>query len=282
MSMHKFRLAAMSVLTLAVLAGVWAFAQPPEKKPADKDTEKKEDKALAAPQGLEVRNKLRKTVDYDGLDDPKATFTELLEQLQRIYKVTFDVNEKAFTAEKLDDVLRVVVGNPPIPAMKDVTLTHLLRKALLRIPVSSGATFLIRKDFIEITTARAVRRELGLGDDDKSDDVTTTLPPLVWEDLRKVPLDRALRDIAEDTGVNVILDPRAEKQGSLELTTTLRNVPVDTAVDTLAEIAGLAVVRRNNVLFVTTPEKAERMLEGKRWSGQPRKAAPKADKARES
>jgi hypothetical protein len=265
MSLHTFRLTALPVLALAVLAvgGLWAIAQPAEKKV---------DKAPPAPQGLEIRDKLRKIAvpAFEGLDDPKVTLLEALDQFTKNYKVTFDVNEKAFKAENVPDVLKLeIASSTAIPPMRNVSAASILEKILLRVPVTSGTTFLIRKDHIEITTGQAVRHELSLEADQEAEKTSVTgLPPLVWEHLVKVPLEKALRDIAEDTGVNVVLDPRAEKQGSIEVTTTLRNVPVATAVETLAEMAGLAVVRRHNVLFVTTPENAERMVRSKRWSGE--------------
>src|SRR5262249_3694584 len=144
-------------------------------------------------------------------------------------------------------------------------------------PAPSGTTFLIRKDHIEITTQEAVRRELGLRKqrlaktDDTDEPGRPALPPLVWENLDKVPLDKALRDIADDTGVNVVLDPRADTKGRAEVTTTLRNVPVETAVEVLADMAGLSVVYRDNIVYVTTPENAKRLLDGKRWSAEPQR-----------
>jgi RNA polymerase sigma factor (sigma-70 family) len=306
MSLHKLRLAALAVLTLAVLAGagVWAGrptasgSVPPStrsiaravvkkaddkkpatpEKPVDKKADKKDDKAPAAPRDVDLRDSLRKTIDrFNGYDDPKATLQELLDNLAGQYKVTFDVNEKAFKYEMLNDVLKTEVANPPIPTMKNVTLAFVLNKVLDRIPIPSRAMFLIRKDHIEITTGHAVRRELGLRKraqkpaEAEEQDSRPALSPLVWEDLKKVPLDKALRDIAEDTGVNVVLDPRAEKKGTTELTTTLRNVPVEAAIEVLADMAGLTVVYRDNILYVTTPENATLLIKSKRWAAEPQR-----------
>src|SRR5262249_44469214 len=151
--------------------------------------------------------------DFEGIEDPKITLVEALDQLVKIAGVTFDVDEKAFKFEMLNDVLKTEVANPnAIPKMPRTTLAHVLKIILGRVPVTSGATYLIRKDHIEITTQDAVRRELGLRKqrnakpNDPEEQGRPALPPLVWENLEKVPLDRALRDIADDTGVNVVLD----------------------------------------------------------------------------
>jgi RNA polymerase sigma factor (sigma-70 family) len=308
MSLHKLRLAALAILTLAVLAGagVWAgrpavpgsappvkkvLAQATEKKtedrkpaPAVKLDDKKEEKDDKTPQmartATEVRDNLRKPGDFGGSDDPKATLQELLILLSKIYQVKFDVDETAFKVEMLNDVLKTEVSNPPLEAMNATPLAFVLKKILTRVPVPSGATFLIRKDHIEITTGQAVFQELGVRkirvkQEDPQEAVDDASPPalspLVWEDLKKVRLDKALRDIGEDTGVTIVLDPRTESKSSIELTTTLRNVPVEAAVETLADMAGLSVVYRNNVLYVTSPENAERLLKSRRWFAEPQR-----------
>ncbi len=310
MSMHKLRLAALALLTLVAFAGagVWAgrpaatgsappanletAAQPPQKakqKKTDAPTPaveaKRKPKAnspVGASTGLEIRDALSKNVEFNGVDDPRITLIEVLDKLTNVYHVTFDINERAFEAESLNDIARTEVANrSPLPPMK-TTLERVLRKVLTRVPASSGAVFLIRKDHIEITTRDAIRRELGLRKreptkplDDDADANRPALPPLVWEDLNKVPLEKALSDIAANTGVNVVLDPRVEKKSSAEVTTTLRNVPVETAVEVLADMAGLSVVYRDNIVYVTTPENAERLLKSKRWFTEPQRLARK-------
>jgi RNA polymerase sigma factor (sigma-70 family) len=307
MWMHKLRLAALVLLTLTILAGagVWAgrpaatqsgspaklkgAAQIPakgeEKKTADavppgdlnaKPKEVKEEKLAAASKGLEIRDTLRKVIDWPGIDAPQTTLIEALSGLAKDHRLTFIVNEAAFKAEMLNDVEKTEISNPnPIPGMKS-SLRSIVEKILTRVPVPSGAAFLIRNDHVEITTIDAIRRELGLRKRDAKpqDDEEAACPamsPLVWEDLKKVPLEKALRDLAEDTGVNIVLDPRTQKMGNVEITTTLRNVPVETAVEVLADMAGLTVVYRDNIVYVTTPENAERLLKSKRWSTEPQR-----------
>ncbi|HEY7311775.1 MAG TPA: hypothetical protein VH643_20600 [Gemmataceae bacterium] len=102
--------------------------------------------------GLELQRLLSKPVKYPGMDDPKATLSEVLEQLAKRYNLSFDIREKAFEFENLKEVGKTEVATPnPIPEMH-TTLSTVLRKVLSRIPVPSGATYLIRRDVIEITT----------------------------------------------------------------------------------------------------------------------------------
>jgi tetratricopeptide (TPR) repeat protein len=111
---------------------------------------------------LELRDTLGRTIKYDGIEDPKITLQEALDQLADRYKVQFDVNEKAFKFEMLDDVLKKEIASPtPIPAMT-ASLGTILRKILSRLVVNSGATFLIRRDTIEITTGLFATAEKAL------------------------------------------------------------------------------------------------------------------------
>jgi hypothetical protein len=101
--------------------------------------------------GVELRNQLGQTVDYPGLEDARATLTDVLDQLAKRYSLTFDINDKAFEMDQLKDVARTPIAETPIPEMHS-TLSTILRKILRRVPAPSGTTYIIRRDVIEITT----------------------------------------------------------------------------------------------------------------------------------
>jgi tetratricopeptide (TPR) repeat protein len=102
--------------------------------------------------GIELQQLLAKPVKYPGLDDLKATLSDVLEQLAKRYNLSFDINEKAFKFENIMEVAKTPITDPnPLPEMQS-TLSTILRKVLSRIPVPSGATYIIRRDVIEITT----------------------------------------------------------------------------------------------------------------------------------
>jgi hypothetical protein len=102
--------------------------------------------------GIELQRKLSDAVKFPGFDDPKTTLTEALDALAKRYDLSFDINEKAFKFEQLMDVGKTEIASPnPIPEM-NTTLSTVLRKILAKIPSTSGATYLIRRDVIEITT----------------------------------------------------------------------------------------------------------------------------------
>jgi tetratricopeptide (TPR) repeat protein len=111
---------------------------------------------------LELRDALGRTVRFDGFDDPKTTLQEALDALATRYNLQFDVNEKAFKFEGLDDVLKKEIATPnPIPAM-NASIGTILRRILSRLTVQTGATFIIRRDTIEITTGQFATAEKAL------------------------------------------------------------------------------------------------------------------------
>jgi hypothetical protein len=74
------------------------------------------------------------------------------------------------------------------------------------------------------------------------------------------PLAKALDQLAAATGANIVFDPKAaNKEGQTTVSLRLDEVPLETAVELLADGAGLKTVRRDNVLFVTTEAKADKM-----------------------
>jgi hypothetical protein len=208
-----------------------------------------------AGQTLEIARQLEQVVNYQGIDDPKTKLIEATDQLGKIYNLTFDFNEKAFKDEMLPDVPNTeIIGSSILSPMK-AELRSVLKKILTRVPARSGATYLIRKDSVEITTQAAVRADLGMKEDEE-------LLPLVWKYFCEDPLAEALDTLSENSGYNVVLDPRVRgKTRDTVVTARLINVPVDTAVRIVADMAGLAVVRRDNIFYLTTPENARRMRE---------------------
>jgi hypothetical protein len=73
------------------------------------------------------------------------------------------------------------------------------------------------------------------------------------------PLGAVLKQLARETGANLVLDPRSSQQGQTALTVNLDEVPLETAVDVLADEAGLRAVRLSNVLYVTSETRADKL-----------------------
>jgi RNA polymerase sigma factor (sigma-70 family) len=284
MYFEKLKLTAAVVLALALIGtggGVFsrrgeARVQPtptpkstaePDRALAQKPPEKKEDAPAARERGEEIRETLSRVMRYDGIDDPKTTLQEALDMLATRYNLQFEINEAAFRALNKDDVLKTEIATPtPIPPM-NTRLEHVLRRVLSRVG-GVNATYVIRKDHIEVTTGAALGVELHLHDGvppgNLIDEVLaqTANQPLVYANFQATPLSAALRTVAESCRENVVLDPAAEgKESSVTVTASLHNVRAETAVRTLAALADLEVVRLDNVLFVTKRDKADRLRE---------------------
>jgi hypothetical protein len=224
---------------------------------------------------FELRDKLAEPIFFQGIDDAKATLADaLFDYLAKRYGLTFEVNEKAFKDDKIEGgVLKAEIAVPnPIPPVNG-SLATVLKKILARVPSESPAVYVIRRDHIEVTTLKAVRAEFYPGRAEGDD------PPLVLAFFDRAPLARALAQLGRQAEVNIVLDGRAGVAARTPVSADLANVPADTAAGVLADMAGLEVVRLDNVYYVTTPANARtlRDREAERKAG----AKPAAKKAPE-
>jgi hypothetical protein len=223
-----------------------------------------------------LADKLGDWVNFDGFDDPKFTLQDALDYLTDRYDLSFNVDEKAFAkaivGDKPKNPLSQLIADRPLPKMRAVTLETVLHKVLARIEVPSGATFLLHWGQIVITTQSAASQEV-LGDSN------LLLPPLVHRKMEKRILRDALDEVAELTDVTVVLDETVGDKAKEVVTARFLNTPVETAVRVLANKANLSMVRLDNVLYVTTPEKADNLrAELKREEGRKaRERMPLAD-----
>lgn len=176
--------------------------------------------------------------------------SEVLEQLTKKLDVPFEVNEVAFKYEGIQDVGKGEIANPVIPPMKNFRLATVLRKILARVPSPSGATFLVRRDVIEITTNQFANAEI-FGEAYQGPRM-----PLVNATFEGRPLHEALKELADQTDTSVLIDTRAGEQSKEPVAGKFANVPLDTAVRLLADMADLRPVHLDNVLYVTTKENA--------------------------
>jgi hypothetical protein len=258
--MHRRVAGCSLVVVLALSAGAWAAPAPPGVRE----------------RGDELADALNKTIKFSGFEDPKTTLVEALDQLAKRYDLSFDVNEAAFKSEMLPDVLKTEIAQPnPIPEM-NATMGAVLKKVLARLPAESGATFVVRREVIEITTVAALRKEIW------GENYHGPMLPLVRSDFEKLPLQDALRELAHQAEYNVVLDAAVdEKVAKTPVTAKLRNAPLDTAVRLLADMADLRSVPTANVIYVTTPEKADALR--KRLNAEKPKPAPAppAEKAKD-
>jgi type II secretory pathway component GspD/PulD (secretin) len=74
----------------------------------------------------------------------------------------------------------------------------------------------------------------------------------------RIPLADALQELAELSGVSVLVDERAAKMAQSPVKATLNNdVSLETAMRLLADMADLKAVRVGGALYVTSKENAK-------------------------
>jgi RNA polymerase sigma factor (sigma-70 family) len=225
-----------------------------KKTPAAGDAKPAEEaaKAKKASRRRYLLDRLTNTVDFLGLDDPRTTLQDGLDYLSQQYDLTFQVDEAAF-AEDIQNrsVLNEPIAQTPLPPMNKFSVDTVLRKMLARIPAKSGTTYIVRRDYIEITTKTKAKREAFR---DWSVDA-----PLVNAEFAKRPLSEAVEELIANSGVNLVIDTKLEEKAKTVVTATLTNVPLDTAIRVLADMADLQPAFLDNVIYLTTKEKAERL-----------------------
>ena len=183
---------------------------------------------------------------------------------------SFKNMDNAAFAAKVNQDEEVLKRPVSLPAMKKVRLATILKYVCDQIP----GTYLLYPDHIKLVSGFRVRTLVGpivnflnqAGvDSDPADQQVATEPldrimcsiPLVNVHFEDQPLQSAIREVELRTNRSIALAPQAGEKSKTSITTRLTNVPVDTAVATLAEMAGLKMVRKGNVLLVTTSERAK-------------------------
>jgi hypothetical protein len=187
------------------------------------------------------------------IDKPieNAPLRDVLEFLSDKYGLTFIVDTQAFEQAGVGGGRNVEDSQVRLPKMPGVNLAAILRFLTAQV----DGTYLIRRDFIEITTRhRQVLEAFGPGVES-----STLNPPTVNVAFQGRSLEKALADVAVQSGKNIVLDPRVADKEKLVVTAQLLNTPIDAAVRVLADMVGLQAVTMENVYYVTTPENADRL-----------------------
>jgi uncharacterized protein YneF (UPF0154 family) len=187
--------------------------------------DKKDDKTAAAP-----AEKIRKELDQViTMDIENQSLNLAIEQLKEQTKINFI----------LDKVVITQMGMDPEQIKVDLKLKGVkVRSALRTLLNPYNLSYAIVEDTVVISSEEgAAQRQLR---------------QRVSIDLDKVELAKGLKQLARETGVNLIVDARAAKESAAAVSLQLDDVPLETAVRLMVETAGLKTVRVGNVLFVST------------------------------
>jgi hypothetical protein len=219
-------MAATAIGFMGVLASVQSADQKAEKKPAARP------KKLS---NAELVNKLQERITIVRDFDANTPLKDVLEYLADHFYITIVIDSQALEDEAMDELETRPVG---LRKPSDYRMADALRMVLSQ----ARATYLIRNGVVEVTSRLAAAPD-------------QLLRQTVLATFDKTPLSKALQELAESSGVSVMVDPRA--QTSTPVTATLKNdVSLETAVCLLADMAGLKAVRVGGALYVTTKENA--------------------------
>lgn len=180
------------------------------------------------------------------------TFKEFLNLLSEAMSLTGKefpilVNTPAFRDEfpNAQDVFDASIKFQPYP--KKMTFGAALKLGIDQIP-SKNAVYIVRQGRIEITTLESTK-------------TPRLLEQRIAVRFDRTPLESALYELSEISGLSIVLDPRAEKKAQTTVTATFRNdISLEGVLRALCELADLRFVNLHDGVFVTTPENAERQL----------------------
>jgi hypothetical protein len=165
---------------------------------------------------------------------------DAIEMLGERYDLAIILNNSAFKNDQgVESAEELFVALPRLVGLKLSTVLRLLVSQI------NGA-YLVRGDHIEITTSQRSS-------------------PLAWQkgrqfvptidaDFQNQSLSDALHELSDQCGISIVLDIRVADMAKTPVTATLDGVPVDTAVELLADMAGLKMVVKDRVLYVTNAQ----------------------------
>lgn len=191
----------------------------------------------AKPAGESVAAKARAALDKPVTARAEAkSFLEAVDLLKEATKAEITLDTGALQMMGMD------LNSPLVKfELKDVKLKDALKTAFGPFNLRCGVT----------ATGILVSTEEGL--------IARQLRERVSVEADGKPLADVLKRLAEETGANVVIDPRAKKLTEEKVTLKLDDVPLEAAVRLSAEVAGAGVVRMSNVLFVTTEARADKL-----------------------
>lgn len=226
-------------------AGGKVAAEPPkESTPAKPKTRARElHKFLSKP-----TEKLR------GGIDPGTPLKDALDTIARLasdpdFRIDFRIDYrhfKEFLNEDQDQVDQKKVGLPASPKGQLQSLEKLLHVVLGQV----GATYLVQGDDI-----------LVLYDRFELDSERGVRPLTVNTSFDRRPLTEALEELSDLTGISVVIDAAVGENAKLPVSAALRKVPLPAAVRVLTNMAGLKPVVIDNVIYVTSKEKAQELID---------------------
>lgn len=214
------------VLVLAMTSTLGAVDVRPRPKPE------------AKPSSAAIHAALEK---YDTFDFVDVTFSQVVTGLREQFKVPILFDRMAMTRQGLEPEAIEVRAKFGRTTFKNA-LRAMLQECQMTYVVIGG-------ELLITTPEMAIYRQL---------------TQRVRVDVHEVPLQKAIRDLAESYGAPIVVDPRIIKSKAADAVVSLKadDVPLEAAVRLLCELADLKPARLGNVLYITTEERAAKLKDG--------------------
>jgi hypothetical protein len=261
----QLRMAWVGFLAMALAAGL--VGKAPRGRAADVDAKKP--KATGRKVGSATAALIKKLSNKMTMEkgiDPNTPFRDAMEYITEHHRINIVIDAAAFKEGAPKDA-EINVEAFPVQLTKVIEpglpIANVLRLLLAQVPRewAGGATYLVRDGYIEITSKKKAAPE-------------RLLQTKVAAAFDKRPLDEALQELADGSGVTVIVDTRVGDKAQTAVTATLKNdVSLENAVRLLADMAELKAVVVGGSLYVTTKENAA-LIQAEKAKKKPTAAAP--------
>jgi hypothetical protein len=221
--MQRFIVRGCCALALSALLLTGGFSAPSPKSP---------------PAGNKIEE-IRKALDsVVTLEESQTNLPAFLEKIGNDHKIQIVLDRTVLAALGLAEETMMVETK-----QKDVKL----RTGLRNILGTYGLTFAIIGDQVVVTT-----EEMALYKQFKQ---------RIDVDFNEVPVSKAMKDLSQRYGVNIVLDPKCVKAKTTEIAITLQleDVAFEGAVRLMSEMAGLKPARLSNVIYITTEDRADKI-----------------------
>lgn len=213
------------VLVLFIVVGQGIAAPVPKADPKNKD--------LPVPELIRRMLDAKTNLEFSGV-----TLPGVIGQLSEDHRINF----------VLDKAVIQQMGFEPNEIQVDFKLKDTkLRTGLRTLLGQYNLTFVVIGETVLITTEEQA--------------IYKQLKQRISVDHESVPLSKAVKDLAQSSGINVVIDPRVlkSKEADAPITLNVDDVPFEAVVRLMCEMANLKPARMGNVIFITTPERAERL-----------------------
>lgn len=191
--------------------------------------------------------------------DANTQLKDALDMIQDQLGMTILVDNEAFKEEGVPEVEQQPVRLPKLTNVKWRTILRLLLSQV-------QGDFLLRDGVVMVVP----RGQVAAG---------RPLKTPVDVSFKDIPLDMALQELSDLSGVSIVLDSvRGANQPNdprkAAVTATFDNVPLEAAVAVLADMGGMAPVVMDNVIYVTERGNAELLAEQRKKQASPAGEAP--------